>query len=109
MLECNTIEEVNFEKRELKIANKIYGYSKGAVDGKFKHPQKGIKMDRTTADVTALVPPRIIENYKYIHLDLDVLFMNNMAFMLVKSRDIGFIHCKAILINPDKQVMNGLK
>ena len=28
----------------MKIANEIYYYIKGAADGKFKHPLKGIKM-----------------------------------------------------------------
>ena len=32
-LECNSIEGVDFSRRDIKIANKIYGYSKGAVMG----------------------------------------------------------------------------
>ena len=37
-LDCNTIEGVDFGSRDVKIANEIYGYSKGAAMGKFKHP-----------------------------------------------------------------------
>ena len=57
-------------------ANKIYGYSKGAAIGRFKNPPKGVKMDRTTEDVAAPLPPKIIEHYKNIHLDIDILYVN---------------------------------
>ena len=30
-------------------------------------------MDRTTEDVAAPLPPKIIEHYKDIHLDIDIL------------------------------------
>ena len=49
-LECNSIEEVDFGRGDVKIANDIYCYSKGAAMGRFKHPCKGVKMDRTTED-----------------------------------------------------------
>ena len=38
VLECNTIEGVDFGRREVKIANEIYGYSKGAAMGKIQTP-----------------------------------------------------------------------
>ena len=60
----------------MKIANEIYGYSKGAAMGKFKHPCKGFKMDRTTEDVATPVPPEIMEHYKNMHLDIDILFVH---------------------------------
>ena len=37
-LECNSIKGVDFGRRDVKIAHKIYGYSKGAAMGRFKHP-----------------------------------------------------------------------
>ena len=81
------------------------------TDGKFKHPQKGIKMDRTTENIAALVPLEMMEHYKHkhIHLDLDLLFVNKIPFLLTELIDIGFIHCKAILAKSDKLVQNGLK
>ena len=81
----------------MNIDNEIYGYSKGAVMGRFKYPPKGVKMDRTTEDVATPVPPTIMEHYRDVHLDIDLLLVNNIQFMLAKSRDIGFIHCKAML------------
>ena len=77
--------------------------------GKFKHPRKGVKMDRTTEDVATPVPPTIMEHYRDVHLDIDILFVNKIPFHLVKSRDIGFIYCKAMLSKHDKQVQNRLQ
>ena len=85
---------MDFGRRDVKIANDIYGYSKGAAMGRFKHPRKGIKMDRTTELMAAPVPPTFMEYYSDIHLDIDVLFVNKIPFLLTTSRDIGFIHIK---------------
>ena len=99
---------VDFGRRDVNIANEIYGYSKGVAMGKFKHPRKGVKMDRTTEGVATPVPPTIMEHYKDTHLDIDLLFVNMILLLLAKSRDIGFIHCKALLFKHSKQVQNGL-
>ena len=49
-------------------SSELYGYSKGAAMERLKH-------------------------YKDIHLDIDILYMNQTPFLLAISRDIGFIHC----------------
>ena len=64
-------------------------------------------MDKTTEDITTLVQPKIKKHYKYIYLDLDILFLNSVVFLLAKSRNISFIH--AIFTKSDKQVKNGQK
>lgn len=94
-LECNSIDGVDFGRRGVKIANIIYGYSKGAAMGRFKHPRNRVKMDKTTEDLPTPIPPTIMEYYSDIHLDIDVLFVNKIPFLLATSRNIGFIHCKA--------------
>ena len=86
-----------------------YGYIKGAAVGTFKHPRKRVKMDRTTEDIAIPVPPEIMEHYKNIHLDIDLLFVNKILFLLAKSKDIRFIHCKALLTKHDKRVQNSLR
>ena len=88
----------------MNIANEIYSYSKGAATGKFKHSRKGVKMDRTTEDIATPITPKIIEHYKDIHLYMDLLFVNKIPFLLTKSKDIGFIYCKALLSKLDKRV-----
>ena len=103
-LECNSIEGVDFGRRDVKIANEMYGYSKGDAMGTFKHPRKGVKMDRTTEDIAVQLPPDIMEHYKDIHLDIDILFVNKTPFLLAISRDIGFIHYKLMSCNVTKQI-----
>ena len=70
----------------MKIANEIYGYSKGAAMGKFKHPCKVVKMGRTTEDVATPVSPKIMEHHKNIHLDIDLLFVNKIPFLFGKIK-----------------------
>ena len=77
--------------------------------GRFKHPRKGVKMDRTTEDFAAPVLPTIMEYYSDINFDIDILFVNKIPFILATSRDIGFIHCKALLTNHGKRIQNGLQ
>ena len=72
--------------------------------GRFQHPQRGGKMDRTTEPLATPVPPTIMEYYSNIHLDIDILFVNKIPFLLATSRDIGFIHCKAMLSNTGKRI-----
>ena len=108
-LKCNSIEGMDFGRRDIKIANEIYGYSKEAAIGKFKYPQKRMKMDRTTEDIAASLPPKIIEHYKDIQLDIDVLFVNQASFLLAISRNIGFIHCRPMSNNITKQIQNAMK
>ena len=82
-------------------------------------------MDKNTEDVAALVPPEIMKHYKDIHLDIYIyiciyiyiniyiyiyiLFVNKTPFLLSISRDIRFIHCRAIVSNHNKHVQNVLK
>ena len=105
-LKCNSIEGVDFCRRDGNIANEIYGYSKGATIGRFKHPRKGVKIDRTTEENAAPVPLEIMKHYKEIHFDKDILFVNKTAFLLAISRDIEFIHCKPMCSSVTKQVQN---
>ena len=55
-LKCNSIEGVDFGRRDVNINNKIYGYSRG----------------RRTEDIAAPLPPDIMEYYKDVHLDIDI-------------------------------------
>ena len=101
-LECNPVEGVDFGRRDVNIANEIYGYSKGAAMGKFRHPHKGVKMDRKTDDIATPVPSEIMKHYKEIHVDVDILFINKTEFLLAISRNIGLFIvdlCLLVLLN----------
>ena len=43
VLECNSIEGVDFRRHDVNMANKINGCSKDAAIGRFKHSRKGMK------------------------------------------------------------------
>ena len=77
--------------------------------GRFKHPSKRVKMDRIIEDIAAPVPPDIMKHYKNVHLDIDILFVNKIAFLLAISRDIGFIHCRPMSCSVTKQIQNAMK
>ena len=77
--------------------------------GRFKHPQKGVKMDRTTEDVAAPLSPKILKHYKNIHLNRDILYVKQSSFLLVISRDIRFIHCRSMSSNSTKKIQNTMK
>ena len=108
-LECNSIESVDFDRQDIDISNKIYGYSKGTAMGRFKYPCRGMKMDRTTEDIATPVPPEIMKHYNDVYLDIDILFLNKTAFLLAISRDIGFIHCRPMSSSVIKRVQNIMK
>ena len=66
-------------------------------------------MDRTTEDITTTAPPTIMKYYRDIHLDMDILFVNKIAFLLATSRDFGFIDCKPLLTSHGKRIQNGIQ
>lgn len=55
------------------------------------------------------VPDEILKHYKDIHLDMDLMFVNGVAFFLATSRDIGFIHCQAVLSKHNQRVQDALR
>ena len=109
-LECNSIDGANFSGSDINIDNKIYRYSKGAVMGRFKHPRKSVKRDRTTENIAA---PSTTENHEtlqgYIYMDINILFVNKTAFSLAISREIRFIYCKPMASSVSKRVQNALE
>ena len=66
---------------------------------RFKHPHKGIKMDRTTEDVTNPVLPSIMEHYRDVHLDTNILFVNKITFLLTKSRTLDLSIVRQFFLN----------
>ena len=68
-----------------------------------------MKMDRTTEDITGPLPSKIMEHYKDVHLDIDILYVNKTPFLLAISRDIGFIHCRPMSCNVTKRIQNVMK
>ena len=66
-------------------------------------------MDRVTENMAAPMHPDIMEHYKDLRLDIDILFVNKTAFLLTISRDIGFIHYMPMSRSVTKRIQNTLK
>ena len=77
VLENNNIPNVDFSRQDVKIAKEIFGYSEHTAKGKLKYPQKGVQMKNNT-DYYSLVPEKILEHYKNLHLDCDVMYVSSM-------------------------------
>ena len=59
-------------------------------------------------ECTSIVPPTIIDHYKNIHLDIDLLFVNKVQILLMISRNIRFIKFEALLTKHNKYMQNKL-
>ena len=66
-------------------------------------------MIRVTENIAAPVPPEILQYYKNVHIDMDIMFVNGTAFFTSTSRDIKFIHCRAILSKHNQRVQDALQ
>ena len=66
-------------------------------------------MDRTTEDIAVPLPPKILKHNKDIHLDIDILYVNQTVFLLEISRDIGFMHCRPMSSNVTEKIQNKMK
>ena len=43
------------------------------------------------------IPPEIMNEYKDVHIDIDIMFVNGVAFLTAISRHLRMIHARAIL------------
>ena len=94
-----------FNQRDIQIANKIYGPSVAAIKGKStKCPNK---MDRP--DILTEIPKEIMDAYKKVHLDINIMFANDCAYFTAISQHIGLIHCCVIASRNNKWVVSAMQ
>ena len=108
-IEYNVLGTCQYIRRDIRIANKIFGPSKGSLKGK-STACKG-KMD-TQDRVMEDVPPEVINEYRNVHLYIDTMFVNGTAFLTAISRHIRMTHARAILdrkINKLKDSITAIK
>ena len=86
-LEHNLIGNTPYNRREINIANKIYGPSMNSLKGKLT--KRKSKLPRE--DEKSKLPSYIIENYQNIHIGIDIFFVNQMPFMFAFSKYIGLM------------------
>ena len=58
---------------------------------------------------TYIVKPTIMDHYKDIHLDIDLLLVNKIQILLMRSPNFRFIYFKALLSKYNKYVKNRLQ
>ena len=61
---------------------------------------------KRASECTFIVRSTIMDHYKNIHLDIDLLFVNKIPVLLMISCNIRFIHFKALLSKHNKRVQN---
>ena len=110
-LEWNSIEGVDFGRRDVNIANKIYGYSKGTAMGRFKHTRKGIKMDRRTEDITTWYRP---ESWNVTRIYILILIYYSWTrkhsyWQYLGTSDLSIVDlCLLVLLNKYRMQWNKL-
>ena len=60
-------------------------------------------------EYTSIVGSNIMDHYKDIHLDIDLFFVNKIQTLLMISRNLRFMHFKALLSKHNKCVQNRLQ
>ena len=93
-IEYNVLGTCEFNRRDIRIANKIFGPNRGAIRGKWnKRPNK---MERPGVEIATDVPEEVLSEYRDIHLDVDMMYVNGIGFLTVISRDLRLVHCQCL-------------
>ena len=58
------------------------------------------------SDIITDLPKEILDAYKKLHLDINIMFINKYAYFTAISKHIGLIHCCPIASQDNKQVTN---
>lgn len=85
-IECNVLGTADFNRRDVRIANKTYDPSANAVKGKWT--KKPNKMDRPANEVMHDIPDEIMKECENAHLDIDMMSINKIPFFTAISRDL---------------------
>ena len=80
----------------------MYDYGKNAAMGKMKNSRKGKKMIRVIDKVARSVPHHKLEYYRNIHIDTDIMFVNNIPL------NLKFIHCRVVLSRRHKRLQGNV-
>ena len=64
---------------------------------------------KRSPECTSIVRSTIMDHYKTIHLDIDLLLMNKIQILLIISQNLRFIYFKALLSKHNKYVQNRLQ
>ena len=91
-IENNVVGATPFTRRDVRIANIIYGHVVAGMKGKTtKKPSKVPNPDEVRD-----VPQYIVKNYSRVSLCIDVMHVNGIIFLVVVSKHIGLVQCVCI-------------
>ena len=66
-------------------------------------------MDRPSNETIPDIPKEILSEYRDVHLDIDIMFINKMPFFTAVSRDLRLTHCRNIDKRDGKYVLQTLR
>ena len=94
MIEYNVLGTYEFNRRDIHIANKIFGPNQGALREKWtKRPNK---MERPGVEIATDIPEEVLSEYRDVHLDVDMMYANGIGFLTVISWDLRLVHCQCL-------------
>ena len=104
-IEFNILSTCQYNRRDIIIANKFFCPSKGSL--KTKSTTYKRKMD-TQDKVMEDIPPEVMNEYRDVHLAIDIIFVNRRAFLTAISRHRRMIHARAILDRKSNQLKDAI-
>ena len=86
IIDNNMVKGLPITRQDVKLAEKIYGPNVYALKGKTTNR----KVDHVVAPITN-IPKQLLKKYKNVTLCIDVMFVNNIKFLLTVSQHIDFV------------------
>ena len=105
-MKYNVLGPCDFNKRDMRIAYKIFGPSAAALKGKTTNSKNKTEVQE---EVTNDVPEEILKEYKDVHVDIDIMYLNKITFFTAISRNIKLIRCRAIATRDKKRVQDAMQ
>ena len=103
ILKGNMLPNATVTVNDVKRAELLYGPDLGTLKG------KTTRRKAPYVDTSDVVPPSIAEEHKEVTIAIDVLHVNNIAFLATTSRKIHFGTIAALLNTDDINILQALK
>ena len=104
-MEYNVLGAYDFNRKDIRIAQKIFGPNAAAMKGKTTNSKN--KMDLQEKLIID-VPEHILKEYRDVHVDIDIMDVNKIPFFTVISGNIKLIYCRAIALRNKKRIQDAM-
>lgn len=102
MIDNNLIMNCPVTRRDVLVANDIYGTDPNIIKGKSVRQQP----KHAREDIISAVSPKILQTYGDVCISVDITSVNGVRFFRSISRHIHFRTCKAIPDSKKKTLLN---